>query len=88
MARVRKIPVLNMHAFTPAGANPGETTAAEAEAAAKLPPPEQWVMCKMSEVEVAELIEKNINLYTVDKDGNERSVRLPAPFVKYYMKMD
>ena len=42
----------------------------------------------MSEVEVAELIEKNINFYTVDKDGNERSVRLPAPFVKYYMKRD
>jgi hypothetical protein len=88
LVRVRKLPVLNMHAFTPSGANPGETTAAKIEAAAKLPPPEQWVLCKMSEVEVTELIEQHINFYTEDKDGNRRSVRLPGPFVKAYMKRD
>ena len=27
----------------------------------KLPPPEQWVLCKMSEMEVAEMIERYID---------------------------
>jgi hypothetical protein len=38
-----------------------------------LPAPEQWVLTKMSEAEVAEMIEKYIDF--VDKSG--RSVRLP-----------
>jgi hypothetical protein len=73
MARVRKTPVINMHAFTPSGANPEETTAAEVEAAAKLPPPEQWVLSKMSEVEITELIERHINFYDEDASGLCRS---------------
>ena len=51
-----------------------------------LPPPEQWVLSKMSEMEVAEMIEEHIDYYTVDKDGNCRSVHLPTPFVRHYMR--
>jgi len=88
MVRVRKSPILNMHAFTPAGANPEEATAGEVEAAAKLPPPEQWMLYKMSEMEVAELIERHINFYVENEFGVRRSVCLATPFVKHYMKRD
>jgi hypothetical protein len=91
--RVRKLPVLNMHAFTQSGANaePEEAAngrAAEAEATTKLPPPEQWVFCKMNEMEVAEMIEKHINFYVEDKNGNRRSVHLGNEFVKHYLQRD
>ena len=36
----------------------------------KLPPPEQWVLWTMSEMEAAEMIEQHIEHYVVDKDGN------------------
>ena len=52
----------------------------------RLPPPEQWVLCKMNEMEVAEMIEQHIDFYTVDKDGNRRSVHLPTPFVRHFMR--
>jgi hypothetical protein len=52
----------------------------------RLPPPEQWVMSKMSEMEVAEMIEEHIDYYTEDEDGNRRSVHLPTPFVRHFMK--
>jgi hypothetical protein len=94
MTRVRKLPVLNMHAFTQAGANAepeemanGQATT-EAEARTKLPPPEQWMLCKMNEMEVAELIEQHINFYTEDKNGIRRSVHLPTKFVQHYMRRD
>ena len=51
-----------------------------------LPPPEQWVLSKMNEMEVAEMIEEHIDYYTVDEDGNRRSVHLPTPFVRHFMK--
>ena len=51
-----------------------------------LPPPEQWVLSKMSEVEVAEMIEEHIDYYTEDKDGNRRSVHLLTPFVRHFMR--
>ena len=88
MVRVRKSPILNMHAFTSSGANPEEATAAEVEATAKLPPPEHWLVCKMSEMEVAELIERHINFYVENEFGVRRSVCLATPFVKHYMKRD
>jgi hypothetical protein len=83
MTRVRKLPVPNMHAFTDleANAEPGEATTS-------LPPPEQWMLSKMSEMEVAELIEEHIDYYTVDEDGTRRSVHLPTPFVKHFMRRD
>ena len=51
----------------------------------KLPPPEQWVLCKMNEMEVAEMIEEHIDYYTEDKYG-ERSVHLPMQFVRHFMR--
>src|SRR5262249_34830369 len=51
-----------------------------------LPPPEQWVLCKMSEMELAEMIEEHIDYYTEDEDGNLRSVHLPTPFVRHFMQ--
>ena len=50
----------------------------------KLPAPEQWVLSKMSEMEVAEMIERHIDY--VDDDG--RSVHLLSPFVRHYMRRD
>jgi hypothetical protein len=52
----------------------------------RLPPPEQWVLSKMSEMEVAEMIEEHIDYYTEDEDGNRRSVHLPTSFVRHFMK--
>jgi hypothetical protein len=51
-----------------------------------LPPPEPWVLCKMNEMEVAEMIEEHIDYYTVDEDGTVRSVHLPTPFVRHFMR--
>ena len=51
-----------------------------------LPPPEQWVLSKMSEMEVAEMIEEHIDYYTEDKEGNRRAVHLPTPFVRHFMR--
>jgi hypothetical protein len=53
-----------------------------------LPPPEQWVLCKMSEMEVAEMIEKYIDFFKEDEWGNRRSVHLPTQFVRHFMKRD
>ena len=55
------------------------------QAMTRLPPPEQWVLSKMNEMEVAEMIEQHIDYYVVDKDGDERSVHLPMPFVRHFM---
>ena len=52
----------------------------------KLPPPEQWVLCKMNEMEVAEMIERYIDFYVEDKNGNRRSVHLPMQFVRHFMR--
>jgi hypothetical protein len=46
-----------------------------------LPPAEQWIIEKMNEMEVAEMIEQYINY--VDKEGN--SVHLPMQFVRHYV---
>jgi len=51
-----------------------------------LPTPEQWVLHRLNEMELAELIEKYIDYYTVDEDGNERSVHLPMAFVNHYLE--
>jgi hypothetical protein len=49
-----------------------------------LPAPEQLCLVKMSEVEVADEIERHIDF--VDKTG--RSVHLPTKFVRHFMKRD
>ena len=48
----------------------------------KLPPPEQWIISRMNEMECAEMIERYVDY--VDKDG--RSVHLPMQFVKHYLQ--
>lgn len=48
----------------------------------KLPPPEQWVIAPLNEMELAEMIEKHIDY--VDEDG--RSVHLPMQFVRHYLQ--
>jgi hypothetical protein len=50
----------------------------------KLPTPEQWVLSKMNEMEVAEMIERYIDY--VDDQG--QSVHLPMPFVRHYLRRD
>jgi hypothetical protein len=52
----------------------------------KLPPPEQWALCKMDEMEIAEMIEEHIDFYVEDEDGNRRSVHYPMPFVRHYVR--
>jgi hypothetical protein len=78
-ARARKAAVPNTHAFTNANdaQEDGQTTP-------QLPPPEQWVISCMNEMEVAEMIEKHIDFV----EPNGRSVHLPMPFVRHYVKRD
>ena len=49
-----------------------------------LPTPKQWVIKRMSEIETAEMIERQIDF--VDEYG--RSVHLPTAFVRHYMQRD
>jgi hypothetical protein len=49
-----------------------------------LPAPEQWVIAPMTELELAEEIEKHVEF--VDKNG--RSVRLPMVFVRAFLTRD
>jgi hypothetical protein len=51
---------------------------------ASLPPPEQWLIRRMGEIETAELIERNID-YVDDAD---RCVHLPTQFVRHYVQRD
>jgi hypothetical protein len=51
---------------------------------ANLPVPEQWVLARMNEMQLAEMIEEHIDY--VDKEP--RSVHLPTPFVRHYLQRD
>jgi hypothetical protein len=44
--------------------------------------PQRWILQKMNEIEVAEMIERHIDY--IDEDG--RSVHLPMPFVRHFMR--
>jgi hypothetical protein len=50
----------------------------------RMPTPAQWVLEKMTEYEVAEMLERHIDF--VDNEGN--SVHLASPFVRHYMNRD
>jgi hypothetical protein len=52
----------------------------------KLPAPEQWVLQRMNEMEVAEMIEEHIDYYVENEEGERRSVHLPMQFVRHYVK--
>jgi hypothetical protein len=70
VTRVRKLSLPNLHAFARTEADSND-----------LPAPEQWMLRRMNDMEVAELIEQHIDY--VDEDG--RSVHLPMPFVRHYV---
>ena len=53
----------------------------------RLPAPKQLLLVKMSEEEVAEMIERHIEYYVENADGY-RSVHLPSKFVRHYIKRD
>jgi hypothetical protein len=54
----------------------------------RLPPPEQWVLSRMNEMECAEMIERHIDFHKEDAEGNRRSVHLPMTFVRHYLQRD
>ncbi len=70
--RVRRVP--NMHALTQAGSNEDEANET------RLPPPEQPLLTRLAEPQLAELMERHIDY--IDEDS--RSVHLAAPFVKHF----
>ena len=71
--RVRRVP--NMHALTASGANGGEADES------RLPSPEQPLLTRLNEPQLAEVIERHID-YT---DPTGRPVHLAAPFVRHYL---
>lgn len=75
---VRKRPVIGLHTLTAGGAN-GEKKTED-----RLPPPEQPLLTRLTETELAEVIERHIDFFTVTSDGDERSVHLAGPFVRHY----
>ena len=70
--RVRRVP--NLHAFTVEGANDEETKEM------RLPPAEQPLLTRLSEPQLAELIERYIDYV----DRTSRSVHLASPFVHHF----
>jgi hypothetical protein len=71
---VRRVP--GMHTLTAYGANEEETEKT------RLPAPEEPLLSRLDEAQVAEQIEQHIDY--VGKKG--RSVHLPTPFVKHFQK--
>jgi hypothetical protein len=72
---VRRVP--NMHALTADGANQEEAKNS------RLPAPEQPLLTRLTETELAEVIERHIDYF----DPKElRSVHLAGPFVKHFLK--
>jgi hypothetical protein len=74
MIHVRRMPT--MHMLTARGANEGETEKT------RLPAPEEPLLSRLDEAQLAELVEQHIN-YVDEKD---RSVHLPGAFVKHFLK--
>jgi hypothetical protein len=82
LIRTRKMALPGLHLFSSASANQEESDDGA------LPPPEQWLLHRMGEVEAAELIEAHIDYLAVDDDGVEHSVHLQAAFVKHYERRE
>ena len=74
--RVRRVP--GTHLLTAAGANGEEDTNS------RLPPPDQPLLSRLDEPQLAELVERHIEFIT--EDG--RQVHLPPAFVKHYHSRD
>ena len=75
VSRARKLALPGHHAFARADEDKPPT---------RLPAPEQWLLPRMSEMDVAEMIERHIDY--VDENG--RSVHLPTKFVRHYVSRD
>jgi hypothetical protein len=74
-SRARKLALPGLHAFSRSD---------EDKPPIALPAPEQWLLQRMSEIEVAEMIERHIDY--VDENGC--SVHLPTKFVRHYVRRD
>jgi hypothetical protein len=74
VAAVHVRPLCGMHLLTAAGAN------AEEPDETRLPPPEHPLLTRLSEPQLAELIEQHIDYV----DGSGRSVHFPPSFVRHY----
>ena len=70
--RLRKLSLPKMHAFDQTQVNAGDD--------GDDPAPEQWVLHRMNEMEVAEMIEQYVDFV----DNNGKSVRLPSIFVRHF----
>jgi hypothetical protein len=75
VAEVRLRQPARLHSLTAAGSNASEDES-------RLPPPDLPLITRLDEIELAELIERHIDY--VDQDG--RSVHLPMPFVRHYLR--
>jgi hypothetical protein len=76
VTRARKQPIPRSHAFTNATSN-----ATQEDEADKLPVPEQWLLARMNDIELSEMIEAHIDFV-----GKDRSVQLPMAFVRHYQQ--
>jgi hypothetical protein len=74
--RPRRTVIPDTHAFT------GDD---DDTADSKLSTPEQWGLLRMTDMELAEEIERHIDFF-IDEDG--RSVHLPTPFVRHFLRRD
>ena len=74
-SRARKLALPGLHAFA---------RAEESNLASGLPAPDQWILQRMNEMEVAEMIERHMDY--VDENGC--SVHLPTQFVRHYVNRD
>jgi len=70
--RPRRMAIPRMHAFSGDDDEPDNT----------LPPPEQWVLSKMTDIELSEEIERHIDFIEINDENEERSVHLPMSFVR------
>jgi hypothetical protein len=76
VAEVRSRTFGGLHVLTTLGSNREDT------AETRLPAPEHPLLCRLSETELAELIEGHIEF----ADEKNRSVHLPESFVKHYLR--
>src|SRR5258708_31015457 len=66
--------------------SPRRTSTSRRRQMTKLPAPEQWVLQRMNEMEVAEMVEEQIDYYVENEEGERRSGHLPMQFVRHYVK--
>ncbi len=78
-AEARAVTVPSLARLSKEGANQ------ESDTKTRIPAPEQLLLVKMTEEQVAEMIERHIEFYIDTADGGSMSVHLPKPFVRHFM---